>query len=154
MDGRNTKNTSHIDPRTQHLVYQATLLIVPHGAIRHSIYVETVTSSRQSGALFYVKGIPSVRPMELRGRTAPNPLLSESGTSIRRIGWVSDEHHFDRVRGLCETLPRPGQEGRESLGNCEEWTRMAIRELFKAGILLPLRPEDPTDTIYRQQGRD
>ena len=154
MDGRNTKNTPHIDPRTHHLVYQATLLVVPHGPIRHAIYVETVASCPQNGALFYVNGIPSVRPMELRCRTALNPLLSASGVSIRRIGWVSDENHFDRVRDLCETLPRPGQEGPESPGNCEEWTRIAISQLFKAGILLPLRPEDPTDTIHRQQGRD
>lgn len=151
MDGRETNNTTHIGPGTHHLVYHATLVL--HGdTIRHGIYAESVTSATQpNGSLFHLNGIPSAGPMSFRWRLAENPLLSEGGKTIRRVGWVFHKNHLERIKEVCEKLPRPGQRGREFPGSCEEWTGMAIDELFEAGILLPLRPEDPTDTIYRPQ---
>ena len=151
MAAPQTNSNAPVGPLTHHLVYHALLPVGQGGGAHHAIYVESNLSWGQpSGWIFKVTGDPSISPMTFDDRDCKNPLVSGDENGIRRVGWVFCHGHVEEIRAVCQSVPPPGPlPANQTPSDSEGWALNAINALTQAGVLQPLRPEDPTGFIFR-----
>jgi hypothetical protein len=138
---------SDLMPITHRLVYHA-VLSIPGGGTRHLVYAESNPFSPFSGWWFQVQGNPSAITMTFSATTRPRPTETRGQSYMWPVGWVSEGNHFERIREVCEQVPRPGPDAsNQAPVDCEGWTIMAMHALYQAGVLEPLRPTDSTEII-------
>lgn len=138
---------------THYRVYLAAYLGKPS---HHAIYVEIDTSCDPAREYrWHVQG-NIMQGMTFVNESCRNPLKSETGESVRPIGWVLREDFFNRVQHVCRGIPPPKKQydgprkrlfPHEPIRKCQEWTAEAIDALRRAEVLERLSSTDEKGTI-------